>query len=201
MAASELQTPMRAQDARERLVGFSFFTYGLGDDLELASTFYNTTIPASGRIAGSLGGKWTPLIAPEVSILGVRVGELRAIAGGEVPVALQGNEGVGLWVFSGISFRLLSTGTRFTVGPNYGTRQIFGTETFDAFWGVEQPLTKEWSLIADGYTGLHDLGATITAVQWDATPHLTLIAGPKWNTVGSRGFDAWMFEITYEAPL
>lgn len=198
MIAHESQVPIRPSASTERWLGFSFFTYGLGSDVELASTIYNLSSPASRRIAVSLGYKWTPQIAETSRFLGINLKDIRWILGQEFPVAIQGNEGPGHWSFAGFSFRLESTATRFTFGPSFGTRQIFGKNTFDAFWGIEQPIANNLAFLVDGFTGRHDLGAVITAVQWDITHQFTVISGMKWNTSGKEDGHAAMVEITYE---
>ena len=197
MVAHESQFPFDTSAAKSRWLGFTFFTYGLGHDLELASTVYNISSPASGRIAASMGYKWTPLLTADREWLGVKIKDVRGILGQEFPVVLQGRGGIGNWSFAGVGVRLASTLTRFTLGINYGTAEIFGREIVDAFWGVEQPITKQWSVLADAFTGHHDFGAIITAVQWRPVHEFVLITGPKWSTAPG-GDNSWMIELTLD---
>ncbi len=99
-------------------------------------------------------------------------------------------------------FGFQSSKTRFTAGPSYGTKQIFGSTTLHAMGGVEQPFTKHFSLIADYFSGNHDLGALITAVQITPVRQFIIIAGAKFPNDSSRaGPIAGLLELTYEFDL
>lgn len=171
---------------------FTFFTYGLTKHWELASSLFNLTSPASDRIALSVGFK----AVYEVSYQSEVLRELKFTGGSEIPFALQGSEGVGVWIFGAFSFRIAPTLTRITFGPSYGTRQIFGKNILSAMIGLEQPIVHRISLVSDWFSGSHDLGALILAVQYDPTSHLTVITGPKFSNDLTLSANAWMIEIT-----
>jgi len=189
MAAHESQLPI--VQSSTRWTGFFFFTLGLNEELELASTIYNLSSPSFNRIAPSLGYKW-------VKKMGTSDFEPKFIFGQELVVPIQGSDGVGVWSFLGFSVRLPGLRTRFTGGPSHGPKAMFGKKLWLVWAGVEQPLNKEFSLVADWFSGDHDLGALITAVQWQPNKSFTLIVGPKIANNLSKTFNAGMVEITYE---
>ena len=190
MAAHESQFALSSSP--KPWTGFSFFTYGLVEHFELASTLFNLSSPASQRIAVSLGFK----SVHELMKKGAFWEELRVFWGLEAPFAIQGNEGLGIWMFSGLSMRLPKLRTRFTAGPSFGTKQIFGVTTWSVMLGVEQPILPKFSLIADWFSGKNDLGALILAFQYDPTPKVTVIMGPKLPNDRSKSAVAWMIEVT-----
>lgn len=189
MVAHESQVPLI--ETSTRWMGFWFFTLGLNEELELASTVYNLSSPASNRIAPSLGYKW-------VKQFGTSVFEPKMIVGQELLVPLQGTDGLGVWSFAGFSFRLPGLRTRFTGGPSRGPKAMFGRDLWLVWAGVEQPLSSDFSLIADWFSGDHDLGALIAAIQWQPNKALVVISGPKLANDLSKTVNAWMLEITYE---
>jgi hypothetical protein len=170
---------------------FSFATYGLGRNLELAATLYGLSSPGSGNVALSVGYKhrvplaegseWEPTIA----------------FGQMIPVSLSGT-GLGFWTYGVASVRLPGVRTRFTAGPSYGAKQIFGSNVVCAMVGVEQPITKSFSLIADWFSGRHDLGAVVPAIQWNPTHSFTIIAGVKIPNSKLAGPVSGLVELTYE---
>jgi hypothetical protein len=170
---------------------FTFATQGIGHNIELAATLFGLSSPGSGNVAVAVGYKhriplapgspWEPVVA---------VGQM-------IPFSLSGN-GVGTWTYGVASFRIPGARTRFTAGPSYGTRQIFGAVTTSAIFGVEQPLTRKLSLIADWFTGRHDLGAVVPGVQYNVTHELLVITGVKIPNSPRAGVLSGLVEVTYE---
>ncbi|MCM0606738.1 MAG: hypothetical protein KA715_11675 [Xanthomonadaceae bacterium] len=188
MIAHESQVPYFPDPGKANWQTFNFFTYGISEQFEVASTVYNLTFPGSGRLAASIGYKWVAPLSEQ----------LKFIFGQEFPFALQGNVSVGHWTFTGLSYNFYQTNTRLTAGINSGSSLIFGSNVLDGFFGFEQSIVPHWTLIADWYSGKHDLGVLITAIQWNPNHSLTVITGPKWGNPGSFNENGWMLEITYE---
>lgn len=154
---------------------FSFVTYGLDDSTELSLSLNNLSAPKMSNLSLGPGIKKVfPLFresAPK--------SEFKWTVGTTLPLSLQGQGVVGNWSYSTLSTRLPKTRTRFTAGISGGTQQLFGRDTIHAIVGVEQPLTKRLSLVADWYSGTHDLGAIIPALQINFSQHDALIIGAK----------------------
>lgn len=172
---------------------FNFGCYGLTKNLELCLTSFNIGRPYSGNVSIAAGFKVVfPLFEHDLPEW-----ELRAVGGQMIPISLSGR-GVGSWTYAATSFRLPLLKTRFTVGPSYGTRQIFGRDVFCWMVGYEQPITEKFSIIGDWYSGTHDIGAYIAALQYDVNEHLTVIAGYKIPNNAESGYHTAMVEITVE---
>ncbi len=170
---------------------FTFATYGVGRNVELAVTLYGLSAPGSGNVALAGGYKhrvplakdspWEPTIA----------------FGQMIPISLSGT-GLGFWTFGVASARVPGLGTRLTLGPSYGSKQIFGAPTVSLLAGLEQPITKKVSVIVDWFSGNHDLGAVVPAVQWNATHRFIVIAGVKLPNGERGGVVSGLVELTYE---
>lgn len=200
MIAGEVQVPFRQPPAGSTYVaGFAFATFGLFKNFELASTLYNLALPGTQRIALSAGFKHVvPLASVWSDSATLERWEPKVLWGTEIPVSIQGGEGVGAWLFFGASLRVPNLKTRFTLGPSWGSRQIFGRETWMFFAGIEQPLNSQISIIADWMSGSTDLGGAIIALQWDPVHWFTMITGPKISNDESKTPTAWMVELTIE---
>lgn len=169
---------------------FTFGTYGIGRNMELAATLYGVGRPM-GNVTLAVGYKhrvplsdtspWEPVVA----------------FGPMVPFSFSG-QGAGIWTYGVASFRLPELRTRFSVGPSYGTRQIFGDTTLSMLAAVEQPLGKNVALIADWFSGRHELGALVPAVQYNISHSFILIAGVKIPNSSRAGPVSGLVELTYE---
>jgi hypothetical protein len=170
---------------------FTFSTFGIGHNLELAATLYGLSNPGSGNVSVAAGYKhripltkespWEPVIA----------------FGQMIPLSLSGS-GFGFWTYGVSSVRIPELRTRFTVGLSYGSRQIFGLTSLNVLGGVEQPITKSFSLIADYISGGSDLGALVPAIQWNPTHAFTVICGVKIPNTERAGPLSGLLELTYE---
>ncbi|HSO38072.1 MAG TPA: hypothetical protein VLT33_36340 [Labilithrix sp.] len=173
---------------------FTFATYGVGRNVELAVTLYGVGRPGSGNVAAAAGYKhrvplaegspWEPAFA----------------FGQMIPVSLSGT-GLGFWTFAVGSVRLPMLRTRLTLGPSYGSKQIFGRTALSALAGAEQPITKHLSLIADWFSGSHDLAALVPAVQWNVSHSFIVIAGVKLPNTPRAGPVSGLVELTYELDI
>jgi hypothetical protein len=169
---------------------FQFLTYGIGRGTELALSFVNFGRPATGNRTIAIGAK-TVLEAEQPTL---RRWEAKWTLGAMVPKSVDAR-GAGLWAYSSGSVRLPRARTRLTVGPTYGTPQLFGVEKAGMMAGIEQPITKRVSIIADWYSGKHDLAATIPAVQFNLPREIALIAGYKIPNPGAPGGHALVLEV------
>ncbi len=184
---------------------FNFLCYGLNDRTELTVSFNNLSSPASGNLTLGAGFKH---IVP----LGVAArNELKLTVGSNALISVQ-NRGVGGWVYSHLSGRVPATRTRLTGGLSYGTEQAFGFRTtrsglngadiikplrpLSVIVGIEQPIVGHFSLIADWFSGTHDLAAVIAAAQYE-TPRITYIAGYKRTNDQTNGANAIIVELMF----
>jgi hypothetical protein len=105
-----------------------------------------------------------------------------------------------------LSLRIPSLQTRLTGGFCYGSQHNFGYRlirtdvhqipvkqnltSFCFIGGIEQPLFGGWSVIADWYSGMHNLADFILAMQY-RLGHQVFIAGCKFPNLGSGGQEAF----------
>jgi hypothetical protein len=183
---------------------FQFLTYGAGHlgksilpggfETELALSFVNFGRPATGNRTIAAGFKSVYELPSAVG----RAWQLRGTLGVFVPISLDGN-GAGSWVFSSGSLRIPKLRTRLTAGPTYGTPQLFGKEKFGAMAGIEQPLggafRQRVSLIADWYSGRHDLASAIPALQFNLPREWIFITGYKIPNRGAATQRAFVIEF------
>jgi hypothetical protein len=183
---------------------FQFLTYGMGHlgkgllpggiDTEVALSFVNFGRPSTGNRTIAAGFK---SVYELPSPTGKRW-QARGTLGVFVPVSLDG-KGAGSWVFSSASVRLPTLATRLTVGPTYGTPQLFGKEKAGMMAGIEQPLggvfQRRVSLVADWYSGRHDLAAAIPAIQFNLPRDYIFIAGYKIPNRGAATNPAFVVEV------
>lgn len=173
---------------------FQFLTWGIGRGTELALSFVNFGRPATGNRTVAIGFK---------SVLEAERGALarwqgRLMGGVMVPKSVDAR-GAGVWAFSGGSVRAPGARTRVTVGPTYGTPQLFGIEKVGVMAGIEQPIGSRVALIADWYSGRHDLAALIPALQVNWAHEIVTIVGYKFPNPGAPGGRAIVFEVA--API
>lgn len=163
-----------------------YFAAGLGYDTEVDVTLYNTSVPASGNVSAGVGFRSVfPLLAATQKST-----ELKWTVGSQALVSFEGR-GVGYWGYSHLSGRLPKINTRLTSGISAGTRQLFGENTVHFIGGVEQPLTKSLSLMADWYSGSHSEGYLTAGGSVSLHKGFTVYAGwqrPNTSRVGRPGF-------------
>ena len=183
---------------------FQFLTYGAGHlgkklapggfDTEFALSFVNFGRPATGKRTIAAGFK----SVYELPTARGKAWQIRGTFGAFVPVSIDGG-GAGSWLFSSGSVRVPGARTRLTVGPTYGTPQLFGKEKFGAMAGVEQPLggpfRQRVSIVADWYSGRHDLAAAIPAIQFNLPRDWIFITGYKLPNRGAATERALVLEV------
>jgi hypothetical protein len=170
---------------------FTFGTVGLGKNTEFATTLYGLGRPSSGNNSLGFGLKHRPL-----NIHTKSGWHIESTAGFMVPVSLSGN-GTGYWFYGNVGARAPKTKTRITAGPSFGTRQIFGRRTYSTMLGIEQPLNKHWILMADYFSGTHDLAAAIGGIAWVPQPQVMIIFAYKVPNNAASGKPAPLIEATY----
>lgn len=183
---------------------FQFLTYGAGHlgknlfpggfDTEFALSFVNFGRPSTGNRTIALGLKSVYELPTETG----KAWQLRGTFGAFVPVSLEGG-GPGSWLFSSASVRLPRLATRLTAGPTYGTPQLFGKEKLGVMAGIEQPLggafRRRVSIVADWYSGRHDLAAAIPALQFNLPRDWIFITGYKVPNRGAATERAFVVEV------
>lgn len=170
---------------------FTFGTYGVHPNIELAATLYGIAHPASNNVAIAVGYKHRIPLADR--------SEWRpTVAFGPMLAQSLSGRGAGGWTYAVASIRVPHLRTRFTVGPSYGARQIFGRQATSLLAAMEQPLTSRVSLVADYFSGNHELGALVGAVQLNLTRAFIVIAGVKRPSSPLAGPTSAVLELTYE---
>ncbi len=168
---------------------FNFLCYGIGNGVEIAASVINLSNKNMNNFSAGIGFKKVHQFFKKDSILSKW--ETKLTFGQNTFFSLQRPE-VGGWVYSHASIRLPHLKTRLTYGASYGSPLFFDvawTEEngiltrkndaiFCALAGIEQPITKNFSLIADWYSGNHGIAALITAAQVNIG-HQTFIVGYK----------------------
>lgn len=169
--------------------GTTYSALGIGHNTELDATLFNVGSPATQNISLGLGFK------SAIPIPGLKDRfpdrEFKLTVGSEMLLGLEGN-GVGNWSYAHLSGRVPKLNTRLTAGVSYGGRQVFGQNTFSFIAGVEQPVTKKFTLITDWYSGSeHFAGYLITGFSYAFSKNVTLYTGaqiPNSPRVGTPGF-------------
>lgn len=170
-------------------LGTTYSAYGIGHNTELDATLFNVGSPATQNISLGVGFK------SAIPIPGLKEKfperEFKFTIGSEMLLGLEGN-GVGNWTYAHLSGRVPKLNTRLTAGVSYGGRQVFGQNTVSFIGGVEQPVTKKLTLIADWFSGTeHFAGFLISGFSYAFPKNVTLYAGyqiPNSPRVGTSGF-------------
>ncbi len=163
------QSSIRANGPKKFWGTTNYAAYGLGNNAELDATLFNLNSPNSKNATISLGPKITlPLMKSSY--------QPKLTAGFSIPISLQ-RQGVGHWFYSSGSFVIPETKTRLTAGINNGTKQIFGRNVTCFIGGFEQEISKKISLMADWYSGNHDLGMSAIGFSYALPREFMLYAG------------------------
>lgn len=167
--------------------GTYFLTYGVGSDTELALTMFDVGVDRQGALYGNAtlaaGFKSVlPLTGP-----GLRSLELGLITGAMGLVSMR-DRSFGAWMYAIPTIRLPRLRTRLAVGVSYATEQLYGTgySQFSLAASIEQPLpiphTRGLSLVAEWFSGSHELSNLILGATWHLHPALILVLGWKIPT-------------------
>ena len=187
---------------------FNILCYGIGNNTELTSTLNNLNNLDNSALALGLGMKRLVELSQNKNL------NPRLTLGGNMLFSLNKAD-IGGWVYSHLSMRLPGLKTRLTGGFSYGSHHNFGYRMvasgdvgvlqkqkltpFCFIGGIEQPVYGNWSLIADWYSGTHNLADFIPAVQY-RLGHQVIIAGYKIPNRGSGGKQAFILECMFTLP-
>lgn len=175
-------------------LGTNYAAVGIGHNTELDATLFGVSAPDTPPdITLGLGFK------SAIPIPGLKEKfpkrEIKLIVGSELLVGLEGN-GVGNWTYVELSGRLPKINTRLTGGISYGGRQVFGLNTVSAVAGIEQPITKNFELQADWYSGgEHFAGFLIAGFNYKLPKNVTLYAGYQIPNTPRNGISGFCIEL------
>lgn len=175
--------------------GTEYFAVGVGHNTELDVTFSNLNAPGTGTATLGLGFKTSwPLLKNRLPRR-----ELKLTLGELVPVSVRG-QGVGSWTYGHLSGRVPGLNTRVSAGVSVGTRQLFGRDTVGFMGGVEQPVTKRLTLLADWFSGTSNYGLLISGFSYVLPMGVNMFAGyqiPNNSRCGRSGF---VLEFSHIVP-
>ncbi|MBC7388933.1 MAG: hypothetical protein H7329_06980 [Opitutaceae bacterium] len=188
---------------------FNFMCYGAAKNLEVTVSFANISNSPLSHESLGLGFKKI------IDLKSVPLPEMKFVFGQNVLFSSD-RKSVGGWSYAMFSNKLDRTKTRLTYGLSYGSAELFGYDTlsttqngiterkvternpFSFMGGVEQPIYKDkFLIIADWFSGTHDLGALISAIQLNFK-HIVLIGGYKFPNLEAAKKGSVIMEIMYE---
>ncbi len=120
--------------------------------------------------------------------------ETKLTYGALIPISLRGN-GVGGYSYSHLSTRLPKLNTRITSGVFVGTTTVLGRDFVSYISGIEQPVTKNFSLIMDWFSGKHANGFLIPGFSYIFPKDYTLYAGYQIHNNKANGDNGFVIEI------
>jgi len=183
------ESQLRRWDGAAYWYTTNFYTRGITEHLEFASTVYNLGAPANRYAAASVGYKAAfPIDAPRLSHLKPQVG-----FGQMVHWSLRGR-GVGVWSYGQGAITLPRSRTRLMAGISHGTPQVFGKRSAHFIGSWEQPLTHHVSFLGEWWAGRHEFGDFVPGVN----VHLgswVLVGGYKLSNKPGRATDGIILEV------
>lgn len=176
-----------------------FFTYGLADEVELAVTLFNVGVPVLADASLAVGYKGNLSLPYLQEVEGKLTTGLMAV------VSLTG-QGVGAWGYALVSGRLPLLQTRLAAGVSSGPRQLFLTpsDTVSVVGSIEQPVPftgGRVNLVAEWFSGDHDLANLIVGATLHPTHHLVFVLGYKVPTAASPRFRVGKQAVVAEVGL
>jgi hypothetical protein len=156
----------------------NFYCFGLDGTTELAVTTFNLGVPETGNASVANGFKSVFPVLP--SVLGPL--EIKATVGAMVLFSLD-DRGVGYWVYGHLSGRIPGLGTRLAAGVSIATEQLYARRAAAFITSLEQPLfTPKLNLVAEWFSGEHDLGNFIYGLSYHPDKTWIFVAGHKIPT-------------------
>lgn len=188
---------------------FNFLCYGAAKNLEVTVSFSN--LSNSPIAHESIGTGFKKIFDLEF----IPLPEAKFAFGQNVLYSVD-RTSVGGWSYALLSNRIPVLDTRLTYGISYGSSELFGYDTLttnrngvnerivkernplSAMVGLEQPIIKDrFGIIADWFSGQHDLSALITGFQFDFH-NLVLISAYKFPNLEPAKKGSIIFEAMYE---
>lgn len=180
------ESQLRLWGPKRYWAGTYFLTYGLGAGTELAATVYDYGVSydgTSGNTTLALGFKsGIRLFAQSVPRL-----QLQISFGAMVMTSLV-DRGVGPWMYSLATMRLPVLRTRLGVGASWAGEQFYGpgNEGVSLMASIEQPVPipriHGLSIVAEWFSGSHDLSNLIVGVTYHHAPTWIFVLGWKIPT-------------------
>ncbi len=121
--------------------------------------------------------------------------ETKLTYGTLLPISLRG-KGVGGYAYSHLSTRIPKLNTRITSGVFVGTTSVLGRDFVSYIAGVEQPITKRFSLIMDYFSGKHANGFLIPGFSYYLGKNYTLYAGYQIHNNKANGDNGFVLELS-----
>ncbi|MFO0642301.1 MAG: hypothetical protein U0183_23945 [Polyangiaceae bacterium] len=160
----------------------TFFCFGLDGTTELAVSLYNAGVPSTRNMTVANGFK---------SVVPVAIERFKPwepkVTFGMMGLFSLDQRGLGLWAYSHLSVRVPGHGPRLTVGLSHSDRQLTEVRATAAMLAVEQPVQighAHLELVAEWFSGQHDLGNFIYGVMWKPDPVWVFVLGHKVPTSG-----------------
>jgi len=121
--------------------------------------------------------------------------ETKLTYGTLIPISLRG-KGVGGYAYSHLSTRLSKLNTRLTAGGFVGTTIVHSRDFICFIGGIEQPVTKNFGLIMDWYSGKHANGFLIPGFYYNFPKNTTLWAGYQIHNNKANGDNGFVIELS-----
>jgi hypothetical protein len=159
-----------------------FLTLGVGHHTELALTMFSDFAPDPGARNTLAFGTKTALPLFE-DVLGASDMELNLVLGAMGLWDLP-RQTLGHWFYGLVALRLPLIQTRIAVGASHGSEALFGAQTLCVLVSIEQPLLwiEGLTLVAEWFSGSHDLANLIVGFAYHPTHELIFVAGWKMPT-------------------
>lgn len=167
--------------------GTYFLTYGVGSDTELAVTLFDIGVDRYGALYGNAtlaAGFKTVVPFARASAPSLELGLITGAMG----LASLRDASFGGWMYAIPTMRLPVLRTRVSAGVSFATAQLYGAgrNEFSFAASLEQPIpipgTRGLSLVAEWFSGAHDLSNLIVGATWHLHPALLLVLGWKVPT-------------------
>ena len=174
----------------------TFFCFGLDGTTELAVSVYNAGFPATKNTTVANGFK---SVFPVLS--GLAPSWQPKLTVGMMGLFSVDQRGLGFWAYGHASVRVPGHGPRISLGVSHSDRQLTEVRATAAMVAIEQPITigkAHIELVAEWFSGQHDLGNLIYGVAWKPNPTWVFVLGHKIPTSGPRFGDSKMgavFEV------
>ncbi len=166
--------------------GTYFLTYGIGSHTELAVTLFDLGVDRRGALYGNAtlaaGFKSVIPLAPNAPHL-----ELGLITGAMALSSLRDGS-FGGWMYAIPTIRIPHLRTRLSLGVSYASEQLYGSgyNQFSLAASIEQPIPipriRGLNLVAEWFSGSHELSNLILGATWHLHPALILVLGWKIPT-------------------